>query len=84
MSNQSISSTLRTGWIVIALLAVFTIIEFIVAITTDGAVLIVLLTVIAVIKAGLIIQYFMHFGQLWVQLVDIWNGIMSATDGEDK
>ena len=83
MSTQAISNILRIGWIVIALLALFTIIEFIVAITTNGEILLVLLTVLAVIKAGLIVQYFMHFGQLWIQVVEIWNGIISTTNDED-
>lgn len=52
----------RTGLTVFAILAVFTIIEYIVAITLTGT--LPYLTVIALIKAGLIVVYFMHIKQL--------------------
>ena len=55
---------LRLGWIVIGALAVFTGIEYWVAVTLRSN-LLLLLSVIALIKAWLIVQYFMHVGQLW-------------------
>lgn len=58
MSGNSKGAALRTGWVTIIVLAVLTAGEFLVSRATDGAV--VPLAVIALIKAGLIIQYFMH------------------------
>lgn len=58
------ASKLRLGWIVIGALAVLTVVEYWIAISVHSTAL-PYLTVIAVIKAGLIIQYFMHVAQLW-------------------
>jgi cytochrome c oxidase subunit IV len=84
MSTDSISKTLRTGWVVIALLFVLTLLEFAVAMTLYDAPLITGLSILAVAKSALIVQYFMHFGQLWNQITVIWNGITSTTSNEDE
>ena len=84
MSTDSISKTLRTGWVVIVLLFVLTLLEFAVAITMYDAPLITGLSILAVLKGALIVQYFMHFGQLWNQITAIWDGITSTTNDEDE
>ena len=58
MNEQSKSAANRTGVVVIVVLAVLTAAEFIVGTATNGS--LVPLAIIALIKAALIIQYFMH------------------------
>ena len=58
MSEQSKSSANRTGVVVLVVLAVLTAAEFIVGTVTNGS--LVPVAIIALIKAALIIQYFMH------------------------
>lgn len=53
----------RRGWIVFAVLAVLTIIEFIISLALSNPW--PLLTVVALAKAGLIIAYFMRLGNIW-------------------
>ncbi len=53
----------RPGILVLVALAVLTIVEYWIASALDGSV--VFLFVIALVKAGLILQYFMHLGTLW-------------------
>lgn len=53
----------RQGIIVFIGLAVLTVLEILVAIGLDGP--LVPLFVIALIKAGLIVNYFMHVYRLW-------------------
>lgn len=61
MDNESKSRNYNQGVIVLFALAVFTGIEYGVAVMGGSA---VVLTVIALIKAGIIIQYFMHAGRV--------------------
>ena len=56
------STARRKGWIVFALLAVLTAIEFAVSIGLAGP--LPYLAVIALAKAALIVVYFMHLGDL--------------------
>lgn len=58
------STARRKGWIVFALLAVLTAIEFAVSIGLAGP--LPYLAVIALAKAALIVVYFMHVGDLGV------------------
>jgi len=58
------AAKLRLGWIVIGGLAVLTAVEYWVAVSIHSSPL-PYLAVIALIKAWLIIQYFMHVAQLW-------------------
>ncbi|MBN4074271.1 cytochrome C oxidase subunit IV family protein [bacterium AH-315-D21] len=84
--HKTLQQTLKTGKVVITILGVMTAIEFVIAITTSDAVLIALLLVIALAKAWLIIQYFMHFGQLWAHVGDAWSGMLyddKTDDSED-
>ncbi len=53
----------RTGWVVFLWLAVLTAVEFIVAVTVDAN--LPIMVVIALIKAGLIVYYFMHVLRIW-------------------
>lgn len=75
--HKTLQQTLKTGRVVIAVLFVMTAVEFAIALTVDGAALLTLLLVIGLAKAWLIIQYFMHFGQLWGHIADAWHGMLS-------
>lgn len=57
------ASRIRLGWIVFIALAVLTIVEFLVGAFVRPAT--PYLTATAIIKAGLIVYYFMHIAQLW-------------------
>ncbi len=59
MSEDVKGRPVLTGVIVIILLAILTAVEFIISNATDGGSL-VPLVIIALIKTGLIVQYFMH------------------------
>ena len=54
---------LRIGWVVFILLAVLTVVEWLVAVLITAN--LPLLLVIALAKAGLIVHYFMHIVRLW-------------------
>ncbi len=56
-------SRLKTGWVVGGILAVLTLVEYWVAVAVTGN--LVWLTILAVAKAWLILQYFMHIQALW-------------------
>ena len=69
----------------IGLLAVMTVAEFIVAVAIeDKTLLFALLLIVALLKAWLIIQYFMHFGQLWAHVSEVWDGIISNDPEADR
>jgi cytochrome c oxidase subunit IV len=53
----------RQGVYVLIALAVLTVVEFAIAVFLGGSQ--VLLFVVVLVKAGLIIQYFMHLGRVW-------------------
>ncbi|MGH2538231.1 MAG: cytochrome C oxidase subunit IV family protein [Candidatus Promineifilaceae bacterium] len=57
------AATYRQGVIVFAALAALTLIEFFISQSLQGAV--IPLTLVALVKAGLIVQYFMHIYRLW-------------------
>lgn len=59
---ESKQKRIRTGIITIAILALLTILEYVISISMTGT--IVYLSIIAVTKAGLILNYFMHVGQI--------------------
>ncbi|MDP7089185.1 MAG: cytochrome C oxidase subunit IV family protein [Dehalococcoidia bacterium] len=83
--HQAISDSLKTGWIVIGVLAILTAVEFLVAVIFDNtAILFTLLLVMGLLKAWLIIQYFMHFGQLWKHVTDAWNGMLIEDPEADR
>ncbi len=56
------SKRVRIGIITIAVLAVLTLVEYVISISMTGTLL--YLSIIAVAKAGLILNYFMHVGQI--------------------
>lgn len=63
------SAAYRLGLITLAMLAVLTIIEFFVAVYVQSVYVqsLVLLFIIAVVKAAIIVQNFMHIARLWRQ-----------------
>ena len=61
--KHSKATAQRLGIIIFVVLAVFTAVEFWVSVSLASPGL--LLTIIALIKAGLIIHYFMHLSQVW-------------------
>lgn len=63
MSKQDEGGRLRVGWWVFLGLAFVTGLEFWLSATMEGILL--YLTITSLIKAGLIIQYFMHLPQVW-------------------
>jgi caa(3)-type oxidase subunit IV len=83
MSIQSIGQVLRIGWIVIIALLILTIIEFIVALALSGSLQLGVLVILALIKSALIVQYFMHFGQLWKFITNLWWGILIPSEEEE-
>lgn len=58
------SAAYRLGLITLVILAVLTIVEFFVAVYVQS---LVLLFIIAVVKAAIIVQNFMHIARLWRQ-----------------
>lgn len=68
-NHEEKQSPYERGIIVFFALAVFTFIEYVIG-TTEGKILVfssnlVPLGVIALLKAGLIVNYFMHISRLW-------------------
>ena len=53
----------RQGILVLIGLAVLTALEFVAALVTDGSA--VFLFILALLKAGIILQYYMHMRRLW-------------------
>ena len=64
MNDSRHNEKLRRGTIVIVALAILTAIEFWIAVQVETG-LFAILTVVALIKAGLIVEYFMHYSQLF-------------------
>jgi heme/copper-type cytochrome/quinol oxidase subunit 4 len=56
------SAAYRLGFLVLAALAVLTVVEYLVGVTWSS---ITLLLVLGLFKAGLIVQYFMHVARIW-------------------
>lgn len=82
-ANEQVAQ--RRGLKVIGSLAVFTVIEFIVAIAMDGGIwLATILGIVALIKAGLIIQYFMHLHQLWDWVSETWDAMLYGDEPESE
>jgi len=61
--QQKKAAAFRRGVVTFVILAVLTAVEFWVSRVTAGSV--VFLLIIALAKAGLIVQYFMHISSLW-------------------
>lgn len=72
MSEQSTDSAhgggflaaVRTGWVVFAVLAVLTAVEYVIAVEMSKN--IPILIGIAIVKAALIVNYFMHIARIWL------------------
>ena len=65
MERTGLRSTLRRGLAVIVALAVLTAIEFGVPVALERGPALPILVALALVKAGLIVHYFMHLAQLW-------------------
>lgn len=63
METADRNRRLRTGWLVFIGLAVLTAIEFVLSLAVRPNT--PYLAVTALVKAGLIVAYFMHVAQLW-------------------
>ncbi|MBK9941887.1 MAG: cytochrome C oxidase subunit IV family protein [Kouleothrix sp.] len=62
MDNPKKAADLRRGVVILVILAVFTIVEYILATQANVPLLLVL---IAVIKAAIVLQYFMHLPRVF-------------------
>lgn len=62
MDNPKKAADLRRGVVILVILAVFTIVEYILATQANLPLLLVL---IAVIKAAIVLQYFMHLPRVF-------------------
>ncbi len=82
MSTSNKIQEIKTGWIVILLLFVLTIIEFLVALYIHGTLQLILFLVIGVFKGGLIMSLFMHFNQLSKYVSDLWQGVIFTYKNE--
>jgi cytochrome c oxidase subunit 4 len=60
--NDKKAAAYRLGLITLVILAVLTIAEYFVAVSLES---LVLLFIIAVVKAAVIVQNFMHIARLW-------------------
>jgi cytochrome c oxidase subunit IV len=60
--NEKKAAAYRLGLITLVILAVLTIVEYFVAVSLES---LVLLFIIAVVKAAVIVQNFMHIARLW-------------------
>ncbi len=63
MKRPETARRMRTGWIVIAVLAALTGLEFWLSTAVDSALTYLVFTSLA--KAALIVIYFMHLAQIW-------------------
>ncbi|MDG0866798.1 cytochrome C oxidase subunit IV family protein [Candidatus Lucifugimonas marina] len=83
--HKTIQESLKVGWVVIGVLAIMTLAEFIVAVAVENkTMLFTLLLIVGLLKAWLIIQYFMHFGQLWEHVSEAWYGMISDDPEADR
>ena len=64
MEKAGLASALRRGLVVIIALGVFTAIEYVIPLAMDSGSM-PYLVVIGLVKAVLIVYYFMHVAQLW-------------------
>jgi len=60
--KENKSKAFRRGWIIFVVLLLLTAVEFVIGVAMNS---IALLLVIALIKAALIVYYFMHIYRLW-------------------
>ena len=60
---EILRARIKTGWIVAAVIAVLTLIEYVIAVSVENPLLLLLPFVVA--KGLLIMDYFMHIRKLW-------------------
>ena len=61
MEHQHDSGSLRQGFVIFIVLAFLTFVEYVIAITNQS---ILLLTIVAIVKAGMVLYYYMHIYKL--------------------
>ena len=61
--GNGLARAVRTGWVIFLALALATLVEYIIAVTLEANLPIII--AIAVVKAGLIGWYFMHIVRAW-------------------
>ena len=66
MERTGLASSLRKGLMVLIVLGALTAIEYVIAVAMESGAM-AFLVVIGVVKAALILYYFMHIAQLWRQ-----------------
>lgn len=76
MKEHNISGALRQGAVIFGFLAVLTALEFLIAVAIDA---IFLLVVVAMIKAGLVMYYYMHIYKLNQEAGDDRNSVAFKT-----
>jgi caa(3)-type oxidase subunit IV len=65
VERDGLKYALRLGLALIIALGVLTVIEFVVPVALERGPALPILVVLALVKAGLIVYYFMHLAQLW-------------------
>lgn len=65
MEAGGLQPALQRGLVVIVVLAVLTVVEFVVPAVLEREPALPILVFLALVKAGLIVHYFMHLAQLW-------------------
>ena len=76
IDQKSRRAGFRRGDVVIVSLGVLTAIEFVLAVSWSGNGAAAVLFAMALVKAALIINYFMHFKQLWAHIATVWQEIV--------
>ena len=61
MAHQHDSGSLRQGFVIFIILAFLTFIEYVIAITNQS---VLLLTIVAIVKSGMVLYYYMHISKL--------------------
>jgi hypothetical protein len=83
MVEGTLARRRRTGRFVIAALAMLTVLEYLVGVLATGNIQLAGLAAAAVVKAALIIDYFMHFHQLWSHIQRVWIAAVYG-DGDEE
>ena len=84
MSINNLSKNLQKGWIVILILFILTIFEYLVAVFLEDKLQILGLFFTGLLKAIIILQSFMHLGQLSKNISNLWWGIVLTFEEEEE
>ncbi len=83
MSTNNLSKNLQKGWVVILALFILTMFEFAAAVFLEGKIQILGLFFSGLLKAIIILQSFMHIGQLSKNISNLWWGIVLTFEDEE-